>query len=509
MKKFSPIILLIVGLIFTKGSSFLENLILASVYGTSALSDSFILALTLPNTFFAVISMAVAQCYVPIYQKRFSNNFDLGNRFTIILMFCLAIVSVFVSVLIYFFIPSFVKILAPSASREVTNLACYIMKSLCWVSVIVFEMGVLQGFFQVKKNFLIVGMISVPINIGLTVSLIIGSINLVFLNIGIFITYFIQFIFFMFLAKKNGLVFQRFKITEYDFNILKEIFLLILPLLFGGLISDLSAIIDKAFASSFAIGVLSGMDYGNKVSGIIYALVSVPVITVFYPILSKYVNQNKKIESIYFLKKTIFYTMLVSIPILITVIVFSSEISYILFFRGKFDNNSLIITSTSLLLYTLSILPMTIRNIIEKMYLSNSNTSIVMNNAVITLLCNVIGNYFLSKIYGYKGLILATTLSFIFSIIFLLQDMTKRYGFRICTNEIKKITIIISETLCLLLLVQLFFYNIKYIFNYNVFINILILVFVYSIINIIFFGTLKMLKVFSVKKMVHFFKELR
>lgn len=102
MKKFSPIILLIVGLIFTKGSSFLENLILASVYGTSALSDSFILALTLPNTFFAVISVAVAQCYVPIYQKRFSNNFDLGNRFTIILMFCLAIVSVFVSVLFIF-----------------------------------------------------------------------------------------------------------------------------------------------------------------------------------------------------------------------------------------------------------------------------------------------------------------------------------------------------------------------------------------------------------------------
>lgn len=508
MQKINPIVLLVIGLILTKGTSFLENLILAYVYGTSATSDAFILSLTLPNIVFAVISTAIAQCYVPIYQKKYEKQIKLGKQYTYGLMLILAIISIFISIFIYISIPLIIKILAPSASKDVVAIACKLMKSMSWVALIVFEMGVLQGYFQMIKKYFIVGIISVPLNIGLTITLLIGTHSLTYFNIGIFFSYILQFILFFLIAWKNGLKINHLNINKEILKSIRDTLILMFPLFLGGILNDLSAVIDKSFASSFPTGVLSGMDYGNKVSGIIYAIISVPIITIFYPNLSKLVSENRDIESIYLLKKTCFYTLFFLLPIIVTTIIFSKEICTILFLRGNFTQKSLEITSNSLILYTISIIPMNIRNLFEKIFFSHSNTIFPMKNTIVMLISNIIGNIILSIFLGYRGLIISTIISFVISVLYMYVSMKNNYKIEINENEIRKL-IRLSITTLLLVVVNRLVTNFFEISAFNKIVQCIVIVAHFSITFILYFLLLKSQNLISTKKIILFIKEFR
>lgn len=508
MKRINPIILLTFGLVLTKATSFFENIVLAYVYGTTALSDSFILTLTLPNVFFAVISTAIAQCYVPIYQKKYLKFEDGGRQFTFFLMIFLSILGLLISVVIYIFIPYIVNVIAPKASNEVIQLTCSLMKSMCWVSMIVFQLGVLQGYFQIIKEFFIVGIISVPLNIGLSVTLLIGVNSLSIFKIGIYISYLVQFLIFMFYASRRGLKFKKLNINKEIIDSIKQTFYMMLPLFLGGLVNDLSAIIDRAFASSYPAGVLSGMDYGNKISGIIYAVVTVPIITVFYPKITRISVDGDILMIGYKLKKVLYYIIILTFPVIIITVLFSKEISYLLFFRGSFSFKSLEITTQSLVLYTVSIIPMIIRNFFEKMFFAQANTTDPMKNTIVMLIINIIGNFILSYIFGFRGLIISTIFSFFMSVLYMYCRLCKLYNFKLLYSEYLKILKLLFAVLIIGSIATIF----KLLFFQNTLNRMTICVTIF-----IFFGTiiclyllvLKIFKLVSKDKVVIFFKELK
>lgn len=509
LKNTSPIIILFFGLFITKCTSFVQNLIVAYLYGTSSISDSLIVSLSLPNMIYAILSVSITQCYVPIYKKHYQNaKFDC-NVYTTLLLGCTFVLGVILSFIIFISIPFILQLMLPYGSVPVIETTTLFMKFLSLVSIFVFFMGVLQGYFQAVKSYFIVGIISVPLNIGLILSLLLGKDNIVLIGTMMILAYLSQFLLFFFYSLKNGFKLKISGIDSYYIELIKSTVIMIFPLFIGGIINDFSSIIDKSFASMFEVGIISGMDYGYKVSGIIYSLISLPIMTIFYPNLSEYLATNDYRNGFIYLKETVFYTICLTIPIIAIVMIFGKEICTILFFHGSFSNESLQITVQSLMLYSVSIIPMLLRNFYEKVFYATSNTNIHMINTLIMLIINIIGNVVFSKLFGFRGLIISTIISFICSSVFFYILQHIKFKFNYSKNELMTYL-----KLFLVTLIDYFIYYLIYCFvsNYipnSLFYYMLEILFLSIIYILIYLLSLRLFNILSFRKAISFFVKFK
>lgn len=440
MRKFSKaVIILILGMAFTKLTSFIENIVLARQYGASVVSDSFVLSLTLPNTIFYAIGTSIAACFVCVFQKRSAENV-FRDKYISSLGAVLCAVGLLLSLLISINSKAVVSLLVSGDNSEIIELTSQIVRIVSWSSIFVFLVGMLQGYFQSIGSFFVVAFVNVPVNISIILFLLFSGNHISVLSYGILFSYIIQFCIILIICIKKGfrLNFDIKSTSPY----IKETLLLFLPLFAGNLIHDVSVIIDKYFASSFGSGTISGLEYGYKISAIFYAIIANPVLTVFYPKLTNEIANCRNEEADELMTETSFFFEAFYGLLTVFVVFVSEPIVYILFYGGSFKEDALNITSNSLAMYMICIIPMTIRNTYEKYFLANHNVKMPMLNAILTMLVNVILNLVFSKALGYIGLPIATAISFVFSDAFLLFVLKKQYHYTISKNmRIKRVKI--------------------------------------------------------------------
>ena len=110
--------------------------------------------------------------------------------------------------------------------------------------------------------------------------------------------------------------------------------------------------------------------------------------------------------------------------------VLAYPIIQLLFFRGAFSERALQITAESLICYSIGMLPIALRTIMEKVFYAYQETKIPMLNSAIGILSNIILDILLVPNIKHCGLALATSISsFITYIIFYIKLRKKIGGF--------------------------------------------------------------------------------
>lgn len=491
-KKRRNLIVLVLGMVITKSFAFVQNLALSYAYGTSLISDAFILVLTLPNTVFGSISASLGQCYVPVYCNNKGQEKFCLSAYNMSLITSFSIIGLLVSCILFFFAEPVANLLAFGFSNESKDIVVDLIKIVAWSSTFVFYVGILQGYFQSKGHFFILAFISLPISIGIIVAIYMSFTGgTIALGVGVLLTYCFQAIILFSIAMVIGfkLSISRIKtVTPY----LKKTIRMLLPLFLSSIIIDLNAMVDKSFATSIGVGMVSGMDYGYKVVGIAYAIIANPILTIEFPNISKLYSSKGVEKGNDYTKNLLFNMSIIYIFLLSFLFIFSREIVEVIFMRGNFDINSLNITSNSLALYSISILPMVFRNILDKVFIANMDTKTPLFNTLITVVMNIIGDIILSILWGYQGLIIATILSFAFSCFYLFKKIIQKYAFKFFKNDLKNFCVLFIIDLFVLI----FFITIRHALfgnqelNTSAMILVLFLIFVFAAL-IYYFALLK------------------
>ena len=205
---------------------------------------------------------------------------------------------------------------------------------------------------------------------------------------------------------------------------------MIIPIFIGQMILEINVIVDKNFASGLEAGSITGLDYAYKVAMLIQATAAASISTVIYPKFSEQVVSQKITE----LKKTLSVSLniviICVIPLVIGMCVLAYPIIQLLFFRGAFSERALQITAESLICYSIGMLPIALRTIMEKVFYAYQETKIPMLNSAIGILSNIILDILLVPNIKHCGLALATSISsFITYIIFYIKLRKKIGGF--------------------------------------------------------------------------------
>lgn len=445
--------------ILSKSLGFGRELVLGSAYGATSYSDIYITAMNIPTILFYSIGTAIATTFIPLYYE----NRNLGGdkkslQFTNNIFNVVLLLGLILSILAFIFAKPLVNIFAMGFDGNKLRFTVKFTRIMIFGGLVVILSNIITAFLQTKDNFIVPGLIGIPFNIIIIVSIILSAkINIYILPIGTLIAMFSQLLFQLPFAYKKGYKYKP--ILNIKDEYVKKIIWLVGPVFIGVAVEQVNSMVDRTLASTLAEGSISALNYANRLNGFVMGLFIVSIGAVIYPILSKLSFNNRNEEFIDIVVRSINSVILLVIPVSVGAIVLARPIISILFQRGAFDVRATSMTSTALIFYSIGMVGFGIREILGKIFYSLQDTKTPMINGAISMAVNIVLNLILVKFMGHAGLALATSISAIICIFMLFNSLKRKIGY-FGQDKIIKCTIKSLISAIIMGIVTYFIYNI-------------------------------------------------
>lgn len=469
MKKvvFSIMIISIISKIFGFG----RELFFSYYFGASYVTDAYLVSTTIPLVIFSLVGVGINSAFIPIFSSISENESkERAFTFTSRLLLSLFIICTFSYVIILVFTSQIVKIFASGFSGDILELTIEYTRISALIIYFVIVINTFTALLQVNNKFYVASIIGIPFNIAYMIGIFIAYLKgNNYLPIVTVIAYLVQALMLFYPVKKLGYKF-KYNLGLKD-KYLKEMFIIAFPAIIGGSLEQINYLIDKTVASRIGIkGGITLLNYSSKLNLAISGILISSLLVVFFPRISKLVTKNDRITLKNEILNTISFTMIVSIPISILILILRYEIISFLFQRGNFNESNTIITAKCLLCYNIAFSFIGLREILSRIFYALKDTKTPVINSVIGVILNVFLNLVLSKYLGLPGIALATTISIIFTVILLFFTLYKKYK----VLYTKEIIITFLKVISASTVVGFTVYNIKNILiNYPLILNLI------------------------------------
>ena len=397
-------IILVVLNFFSKILAFLKETALAYCYGSSIITDAYLTSQSIVNCIFTALTGAIVIGYI----TNIKNSKEADKVTNSILNF-INLIFILLIIFIMIFSKYLVKIFAPGFTSELIGITTTMIRFMAPFCLFYGFHYIIGANLQVKNSFWYIGVQGILANIVLILSIVIAKDNILILSIGYGLSILIQAIFVFIIAVKKGF---KLKInTPYNKKTMEKIISIAFPIFFIDVTANIILIVDKMFASQIGVGIISNLNYSNKIIVLITTFFVSIISTVLLPTLvskaneKNYDNYKKSAELIYT------YILLLIVPITIGVIFFSKEIVQVIFMRGAFNINDLNATSTLLFIYAFSIPSIAINSILKNQLYSLKEAKKALLFTISSFVANVFLNFVLIRLLGYIGLAISSVVS--------------------------------------------------------------------------------------------------
>ncbi len=426
MKKTAIIIMIIT--VISKVFGFFRELVLSYFYGASAISDAYLISLTIPAVIFSFVGTGLSTGFIPMFsQIREKHGDSEANKFTSNIINILLLISTVLVVIGLIFTEPIVKLFASGFKGQTLTMAIRFTKLSLVGIYFTGTTYIYSAYLQLNNRFLTPALIGVPYNIIIIIAIAISANqDPLFLILGSVLATASQLFILIPSIKRSGYR-HKFSINFRDEH-LKNLMFIALPVIVGVSVNQINTLVDRTIASGLVVGGISALNYANRLNGFVQGLIVTPVATVLYPSISK-MAANDNIKGLKAaINEAINSISILIMPITVGAMLFAEPIVKLLFGRGAFDANAVILTSSALVFYSIGMIGFGLRDILSRAFYSQQDTKTPMINGSIAVIINIVLNIILSRYIGIGGLALATSISAIFSTGLLFVNLRKKIG---------------------------------------------------------------------------------
>lgn len=403
---------------------FIREMIIAYMFGTSYIVDAYTVAITLPSVVFSFFISGFSQSYIPTASRisKESERKSFYNNIQTILFF----VSVLMSLSCFGMSRYIAQMLAPGFSKEALELTNIYVKYISFIFPFMSLFSMTSANLIFQEHFACPNICDfIVFNVLVIISIFIaGHGKVSFLVIGYLLSQIIVLLILWVYAEKKKLQKYQFKINFKDRR-LKEICFLAVPFGFSLFANQINSVIDRLLASTLGEGVISALNYANKIQLIIMGLTTTIFASVCYPRLNMYFASKKYAQGMKYISKGIMLTNIVTIPLMGFFFLLSYPICQIVFQRGAFDVNATLMTSRCLSFYALGLIFYSYREIFTRCLAANKQQKLILKNTVCAVIFNILFNLIMIRYLSYVGLALATSLAGFLAVILMYLDIKK------------------------------------------------------------------------------------
>ena len=395
-----------------------------NLMGASVFHDIFIICLKIPNLFRHFFAEgAFNQAFIPIYSdyQKNKNTNDAKAFLNAIAGTLLTVLFVF-TVIVLIFTPIFVLIFAPGfyidpLKKDLSIQVLRIMfPYLALMSLVAFA----GGIQNTHQKFTVPAFTPVLFNLSLIIAAVFVApyydMPIYVLAWGVLLAGFLQ----LLIQISPLMSIDRLPIPKLDFKNkgVKRFITLILPAILAGGIFQINLLIDTIFASILETGSPTWLYVSDRLIQFPLGIFAIAIGTVLLPTLSKYdlnYEKNKFIQSI---KNGQRFVLFIGIPSLIGLFFCAEDIISTIFYRGAFTKIDVIKSSYSLMAFSLGLPFFMLMKVLTPAFFSRKDTKTPMIVALISLILNVLFNYFLAFVIGlgHVGIALGSSIAALISV---------------------------------------------------------------------------------------------
>jgi len=412
--------------LISKVFGFVREMVMANFFGTTYITDAYVMAFAIPMIIFGGVFGSIATAYMPLFSRITENDGEkAGSKFTSEVINLLLVVSIIAAIVGIAFSDQIVSIFASGFSGETARLTSFFTKvTFCYV-LFTSIANILEAYLQYKGIFLVQIVLGYVQNIIVIGVIIISAFTShYYLAFGFLLAHSTRAIILVFIAKKRK--FKYSPVLKMDETV-KRIVIIALPVFIASGIGQINTFVDKTLASGLPEGSVAALNYGMILVGVITGLTITILTTILYPKL----NQANSLQDFDRFSDIIGTGMtlvaIVAIPCSLGAMVYSGQVVQIIYERGVFDPVATSMTGSAFFYYSMGLLFLSLNTLMIQAYYSMHDMKTPMIFAGIGVIINIILNLILIQFMALSGLALATSISYLVITVMLFAGMKRKY----------------------------------------------------------------------------------
>lgn len=422
--------------------------VMAGFFGAQMQIDAYRVAFILPNLFRMLLAdAAIGAAFIPVFTSYLAKDereeaWRVGS--TIINLMVLGLC--FFLGLGMIFAPQLIKVLAPGFVGKVQTFQLTLLLTRIMFPAVLFMAlsGLVMGILNSYDHFAAPAVSPVLWNIMIIGSIVLlaSRLGVVSLALGITLGSLVQFVFQLpFLGGRGA----RYSFTlDWRHPGVKQVGLLLLPVMLTLGTTDINTIVDTRFASTLVTGSVATLGYAVRLWHLPLGLFAIAISTVLFPTFSRQVAR----EDIQGFKETLSVGIrsifLIMAPAAVGLMVLSVPIVRLIFEHGKFSARDTLLTASPLFYYSVGLMAAGGLHLVNRAFYSLKDSVTPMMVAGLAIVVNYFGDWFLMLYlpvfarlvgisavfpwfgYAHGGIALSTSVVCFFNFLILLEILRRR-----------------------------------------------------------------------------------
>ena len=387
---------------------FLREVVIANQYGASVSADAIVTAYTIPNFIYLVVGGALTTAFISVYHSSKSDKaLYVRKSFTTV-----AVAAVTITVVLMIFtdpvLHLFFEDLTPDEFALTRNLYLWMMPS----SIILVLSTWMSGVLNVNGKF----------NLS---SIAVLLYNASFVGIAVLLTsyfgpesYGIGALFgallmggFLYVGIRNSRLYSLKPSFALSDDV-KRLWVIALPILFGGASLQFYFVIHRIVAAGLEEGTISAVNFASKLTGFPQAVMMTAVTTVIYPLLSKKEGEGDMTTVRALYKKGMLYLGALLVPATAIAYFFAEPLVRLVFEHGEFTEEAVLLTVPIFRAFTLSMFFLAANTYITRFYYAKGNSMVPVIFSLISVFgINIAVMYMMMDSFGASAIAYGTVIS--------------------------------------------------------------------------------------------------
>ena len=388
---------------FIKIAGYAEKMLLAYYWGTSYEADAY-------NAVFALI-ISIFVFFREIIEPGFLNNFlkvrhNIGEKeswsvfFTV--FWCIFPAGVIVSLCLFLFPEAVTRITLPGFSDERFKLAAGLLRIAAPTCIFLILSALTYIALNAHKKFTIAasGDLAFKLSIVLCIVILARRVGIHAAIYGLLMGAVVKLAIHAAALWKN-ISWSNSALKRTHLN---SIWVLTWPLLLGIIFSQVSNLVDNIFASYLQEGSISALSYSKKLVDLPVVVFPYALSVVVFPYFSELHIEKDMVRLRQLLRETLKWIAIAFIPAAICLFFFSDVITQLVFQRGAFDEQSTVLTASSLAIYAIGMPAFAIETVLVIFYFSVADTKTPVFIGILCVMINIFITWILVQHVAHLGI---------------------------------------------------------------------------------------------------------
>ncbi len=403
--------------IISKLIGFLRDVVIANFYGAGMVSDAYFYAYQIPaisiillggigGPFHSAVVSVFSKMIPDLNAKAPENVNKLFNTF----LTSSFLVFLVLGVLVFAFSDIIMKVIIANGSPQLIHLASLHLKIMAPVLVVGGVVGIYYGILITYKEFLIPNISPILMSVAIIaiISLVHHDNTGIILALATTVGAMCQFVYQLPKLKQLGFKFKPnldvFNNPQYN-NILELLF----PAILSSTVGQVYIYVDMFFASQLQEGAWSAIGYANRLFQFPVGVLVTAFLVPLFPIFSKLVGEKDYDNIRYYFNKGVGLLNFVAFPILVLIILLSTNAIQLIFQRGAFNEVATMMVSEALCYLSISIIFYVFRDSITRVFYAFNDSKTPFLVALSSIIIKFILNFLFVKQLGIGGITLSTS----------------------------------------------------------------------------------------------------